>query len=117
MDLGAEGLVEGLRDLSKSNGFIGGIHNQLQHVQWEGFHFEDLIFPMFVFMVGASLVFSLTRTIAEKGRSGAVIRIVRRAVILYALGIFMYGGFSGSFHHIRLLGVCSALHWRICLPG
>ncbi len=115
--VGADGLVEGLRDLSKNNSFIGAIHKQLQHADWEGFHFEDLIFPMFVFMVGASLVFSLTRTIGEKGRSGAVIRIVRRAVILYALGIFMYGGFGGSFHHIRLLGVLQRIALAYLFAG
>src|SRR3954462_12133743 len=32
---------------------------QMDHKQWEGFGFYDLIFPMFVFMVGASIVFSL----------------------------------------------------------
>lgn len=115
--VGADGLVEGLRDLSKNNSFIGAIHKQLQHVDWEGFHFEDLIFPMFVFIVGASLVFSLTRTIEEKGRSGAVVRIIRRAVILYALGIFMYGGFSGTFHHIRLLGVLQRIALAYLFAG
>src|SRR5205807_4154649 len=32
---------------------------QLEHVQWEGFHFYDLIFPLFLFLVGAVLPFSL----------------------------------------------------------
>jgi predicted acyltransferase len=115
--VGADGLVEGLRDLSKSNSVSGVIHEQLQHEKWEGFHFEDLIFPMFVFIVGVSLVFSLTRTIGEKGKSGAVIRIVRRAAILYALGIFMYGGFGGTFHHIRLLGVLQRIALAYLFAG
>jgi len=32
-------------------------------------------------------------------------RIVRRAVLLYVLGVFYYGGFHGSWADIRLLGV------------
>src|SRR5208283_41405 len=34
---------------------------QFRHVEWEGFHFYDLIFPLFVFIVGLVLPFSLTR--------------------------------------------------------
>jgi predicted acyltransferase len=32
-------------------------------------------------------------------------RIVTRAVLMYLLGIFYYGGFSTPFNDIRLLGV------------
>jgi predicted acyltransferase len=115
--VGVDALVEGLRDLSNKNSFIAAIHNQLQHVQWEGFHFEDLIFPMFVFIAGVSLVFSLTRTIDENGKQGAVGRIVRRAVLLYLLGIFVYGGFSGSLHHIRLMGVLQRIALAYLFAG
>jgi len=31
---------------------IKAVAEQLEHVSWEGFHFYDLIFPLFVFMVG-----------------------------------------------------------------
>ena len=102
--VGADALVQGLRKIS-DNGAFQLIARQLEHVEWAGFHFEDLIFPMFVFIVGVSLVFSLGRTIEQKGKSGAAVRIVRRAALLYLLGIFYYGGFSTPFHDIRLLGV------------
>src|SRR5205807_3522266 len=32
---------------------------QLEHVEWAGFHFYDLIFPLFLFLVGAVIPFSL----------------------------------------------------------
>ena len=102
--VGADALVESLRKLSE-NGVVQGLARQLEHVGWAGFHFEDLIFPMFVFIVGVSLVFSLSRTIERQGRAAAAARIVRRAVLLYLLGIFYYGGLSTPFHEIRLLGV------------
>jgi predicted acyltransferase len=102
--VGADALVEALRKLSGSR-VIQGVAGQLEHVGWAGFHFEDLILPMFVFIVGVSLVFSLTRTIEREGRSGAVARIVRRAVLMYLLGVFYYGGLSTPFREIRLLGV------------
>ncbi|MBU6399839.1 MAG: DUF1624 domain-containing protein [Verrucomicrobia bacterium] len=102
--IGADELVHGLRKLSDA-GLIQSLADQLEHKAWQGFHFEDLIFPMFVFMVGISLVFSLTRTIAQEGRAGALKRIVRRTVLLYLLGVFYYGGFGTPFERIRLLGV------------
>lgn len=102
--IGAEGLVEGLRKITDT-GPVRIVADQLEHKPWEGFHFEDLIFPMFVFIVGVSLVFSLTKTIESCGRSAAIIRIIRRSVLLYLLGIFYYGGFSTPFERIRLLGV------------
>lgn len=102
--IGADELLGGLRKLS-DNAVLQGTARQLEHCRWAGFHFEDLIFPLFVFIVGVSLVFSLSRLMAEKGLAGAAARIARRALILYLLGIFYYGGFNASFDHIRLLGV------------
>ncbi|MHB8519174.1 MAG: acyltransferase family protein [Limisphaerales bacterium] len=102
--IGADGLVEGLRKISDI-GPIKLLANQLQHQAWEGFHFEDLIFPLFVFIVGVSLVFSLTKTIQQHGRAAALSRVFRRAALMYVLGIFYYGGFATPFERIRLLGV------------
>ena len=54
----ADVLVEGLRKVSDT-GIIHALAVQMGHVEWAGFHFEDLIFPLFVFIVGVSLVYSL----------------------------------------------------------
>jgi len=85
--------------------FINLVATQLEHAEWEGFHFEDLIFPLFVFMAGMSIVFSLRKLIEREGRAAGVWRVIRRGVLLYLLGIFYYGGFSEPWPHIRLLGV------------
>lgn len=102
--LGAEAIV---RDLAKiQQGPVTRVLDaQMQHKSWEGFAFYDLIFPLFVFIVGVSLVFSLSKLIQTNGRGVAVKRIVVRALILYLLGILYYGGFSKHFADIRLLGV------------
>ena len=84
---------------------LRAIGTQLDHVAWEGFRFYDLIFPLFVFMVGVSIVFSLTRMVEREGRPAALGRILRRTLLLYILGIFIYGGFSTPYEQIRLLGV------------
>ena len=79
------------------------VADQFEHAQWEGFHFEDLIFPLFVFMAGMSLVFSLGGKMAEGGRGSALLRLGRRALLLVALGILYYRGSKPDT--IRVLGV------------
>ena len=86
---------------------------QFDHAKWEGFHFEDLIFPMFVFIAGASLVFSLTKIVAAHGRALAARRIALRALILFVIGVFYSGGFSNGLDGVRWLvaeAVTAALH-------
>lgn len=112
--VGADALLHGLRAVS-DNRVLQVIAEQLEHKDWAGFAFEDLIFPLFVFMVGVSLVFSLSRILEEQDRKAAVWRIVRRAGLLYLLGIFYYGGFSKDFEDIRLLGVLQRL--ALCYLG
>lgn len=106
--VGGDWIVEALHD-ANANPVTNFLGNQLQHVEWEGFHFYDLIFPLFVFIIGVSLVFSLSKIIAQEGRSAAVRRVIRRGVLLYLIGIFYYGGFSEHVEHIRLLGVLQRL--------
>lgn len=106
--VGGEWLVEALKE-ARPNPVTNVLSTQLQHVPWEGFHAYDLIFPLFVFIIGVSLVFSLSRIIEQEGRAAAVRRVIRRGVLLYLLGILYYGGFSGPLEHIRLLGVLQRL--------
>ena len=81
---------------------------QLDHVDWVGFHFYDLIFPLFVFMIGVAITFSINRLIAAEGAL-ALRRVFRRALLMYALGLFYYGGFARPIEQVRLLGVLQRL--------
>ena len=113
--IGADELVSALDKMAHPNGdgagfsIVGFLARQLEHCAWAGFHFEDLIFPLFVFMVGASLVFSLTKTIRQEGRAVAVKRVFRRSILLFLLGLFYSGGFSGNWPDMRLLGVLNRI--------
>jgi predicted acyltransferase len=91
---------EGL--LSAATGFLG---EQLMHVPWEGFRFYDLLFPLFLFVAGVSIPFSLPRLVAHKGKWAAHERVLRRSLLLFALGLIYYGGASNMWPDIRLLGV------------
>ncbi|MGV3773360.1 MAG: acyltransferase family protein [Verrucomicrobiales bacterium] len=106
--IGADVLFAALKQMT-ANPMVQAAANQLEHVAWEGFRFYDLIFPLFVFIVGVSLVFSLSRRIAENGRSAALVQLSRRALILYVIGILYYDGIANGFDQIRLMGVLQRL--------
>ncbi|MEQ1851262.1 MAG: heparan-alpha-glucosaminide N-acetyltransferase domain-containing protein [Chthoniobacteraceae bacterium] len=78
---------------------------QLRHVEWEGFHFYDLVFPMFVFIAGVSLAFSLPRSVERVGRSKTAWRLARRALVLFLIGVIYSGGLSKGLDQVRWLGV------------
>ena len=102
--LGADELVYTLRDAIKWPP-LHHVAGQMDHTKWEGFTFYDLIFPLFIFIVGVSLVFSLFKTIARSGKAAATRRILFRFVALYLFGILYYGGMSKLWPDIRLVGV------------
>src|SRR4051812_46003320 len=54
-----------------ARGLVGLLSTQLQHVDWVGFHFYDMIFPLFVFLTGVALVFSLDKTVEQEGKARA----------------------------------------------
>lgn len=107
--IGADSLVQALHGYAKGSGLLGAIAYQLDHAAWEGLRFYDLIFPLFVFIIGVSLVYSLSRRVEQSDRWAASGQIVRRALILYLLGILTYQGIAKGVDGIRLLGVLQRL--------
>jgi predicted acyltransferase len=79
---------------------------QLEHVEWQGFHFYDLIFPLFLFVVGAVIPFSLAAH-QERGGGRAALywRIARRTKLLFALGLLCNGFLQLDFTNLRVAGV------------
>jgi len=82
---------------------------QLDHAKWVGFTFYDLIFPLFVFMVGMSVTFSLGRLIERGGRRIAYWRIFRRTLLMFLLGVIYNGGMTSPLGDVRWLGVLQRL--------
>ncbi|RUL84942.1 acyltransferase family protein [Tautonia sociabilis] len=78
--------------------------SQFEHVEWEGFRFYDLIFPLFLFLVGAVLPFSLGKA-SERGRGAAYRRVGRRVVLLFALGLLCNGVLRFDWDNLRVAGV------------
>ncbi|WP_205757478.1 acyltransferase family protein [Lysobacter enzymogenes] len=84
---------------------VATIATQLKHVEWAGFHFYDAIFPLFLFLVGVSIVFSLGGAREEGQRTRAFGRIVRRSALLFGIGVLYYGGVERAWPDVQLLGV------------
>lgn len=108
--MGADHILTGLGKVSDSPTakFFG---EQLEHKSWEGFAFYDLIFPLFVFLLGMGIVFSLGKIIAREGLLGAHKRIFRRFILLFLLGAFYDDGLSNMAHESPFSGVMQRLAW------
>ncbi len=89
-------------------GHAGGpaLGDQFEHVEWEGFRFYDLIFPLFLFLVGVVLPFSLRKyQTGEHPKSAALGRTARRVVLLFLLGLIYNNLLKFDFANLRMTGV------------
>jgi predicted acyltransferase len=79
---------------------------QMNHAAWAGFHFLDLIFPLFMFLAGVSIPYAITGKL-EKGvsRKKITLRILRRVVILVVLGMVCNGLLKFHFANLRVASV------------
>jgi predicted acyltransferase len=108
--MGFDGAMEALGEMTGGKGpavgAVGGFFGtQFEHVDWEGLHFYDLIFPSFIFLTGVAIVLSLPRLVEREGMAKAHIRIIRRSLLLYVMGLIAYGGISAHWTDVRLLGI------------
>ena len=79
-----------IEDLAKASNlpFFNTLAIQMEHQQWEGFHFYDLIMPLFLFMVGMSIPFSLSKRLASgESTKNIYLHSAKRAGILFILGM------------------------------
>ncbi|MGN6573305.1 MAG: acyltransferase family protein, partial [Pseudolabrys sp.] len=85
------------------------------HPFWDGLRFYDLIFPLFIFITGVAITLALPKQVERDGKATAHLRVLKRALLLYVLGIIYYGGLSGDFEQIRYVGVLQRI--ALCYLG
>ena len=61
------------------------------HKDWEGFSPWDLVMPLFVFMSGVSIPFSLSRMKRERETSAFFRRLTKRVLLLWFFGMLCQG--------------------------
>jgi predicted acyltransferase len=71
---------------------LAWIPEQLAHVPWDGFHFIDLVFPLFLFVIGVAIPYSLGKRCA-RGDSRLKIygHVALRVAVLLVLGMMVNG--------------------------
>ena len=68
------------------------VYPQLRHAAWHGWTFTDFIFPFFLWIVGVAMTFSFARRVEEGADTRKLLlHVVRRAAIIFALGLFLNG--------------------------
>lgn len=110
--------------LVNNAGTWGPAYAPLRHAQWNGLTPTDLVFPFFMFIMGVSTYMSLNKT-GFKLCSTTVYKILRRTVVIFAIGIgltwlasFLYGWLAHGrgiveaacdLSKLRILGVLQRL--------
>ena len=78
----------------------------MNHAAWNGLTPTDLVFPTFVFVVGASIAFAFDARLARGAtRAELAWHTLRRAGILFVLGIVVNGFPLFELTHLRIYGV------------
>ena len=73
------------------NSFTETMAAQMEHVPWQGFHFLDIIMPLFLFVTGVSMPLSFKKRLQKPQRSTLAMHILKRVVILWILGMIAQG--------------------------
>ncbi len=126
---GGGAAVQAAIKASKSE-WLGNLLPQFKHVEWAGFHFIDLIFPLFLFMIGVAIPFSFGKRLARGDSPWRVFRhVVVRVVILILLGMIYNGNvlscewekFQITYSVLQMLAlgylVASMIYLGLRLPG
>lgn len=84
------GIFRALPKLS-DNAIFNWLSDQCVHPEWQGFTAYDVIFPMFIFIVGAAMPFSFAKRLTQPGGKRKLYQhIIIRAIILSVLGVILH---------------------------
>ena len=101
----ARGITIAFMIMVNNNGGAGA-WGFMTHAHWNGLTATDLVFPTFVFLMGASVVFAIESRLARGAPRTQVVRhTVQRAAILCALGVVVNSFPFFALEHMRFYGV------------
>lgn len=102
----------------------GHVYAPLLHAQWHGFTPTDLVFPMFLFIVGVSIALALTQRVDQGVAPGALVKpLLGRSLRIIAFGLLLnVCGLWASGHEfyripgvLQRIGVCFAFTGLVAL--
>ena len=83
------GLTVAAMVLVNNPGTWSAVYGPLQHAAWHGWTPTDMVFPFFLFVVGVSIALALGPAL-ERGAGGLPVRVLRRAAVIFALGLLLH---------------------------
>ncbi len=84
------------------NTITATLAKNMEHAGWEGFYFLDLIFPLFLFLVGVLIPFVILGRIEKGANSGELYsHIIKRTFVLIFLGLDNYGHLRFERYNMR----------------
>jgi predicted acyltransferase len=81
------------------------VYPPLRHADWHGWTPTDLVFPFFLFIVGAAIPLSLGTRVGERAGRPVLARVLRRSAVIFALGIVLNGFPWFDWATLRVPGV------------
>jgi len=85
------GLTVAAMVLVNNPGTWGAIYPPLRHAAWHGWTPTDVIFPFFVFIVGVAIPLALGSRLERDGRPAVALKVLRRSIVIFGLGIVVNG--------------------------
>ena len=87
-------------------GSWGHMYPPLKHYIWDGCSPTDLVFPTFLFIVGASVWFAMRKT-GHELTGGVAFKIIKRGILIFLVGeaLKMYPFYNMEEFRIRGFGV------------
>ena len=103
--VGGEGIAHAAAALTGWSWLVW-LSGQLEHPEWNGFTFYDLIFPLFLFMAGVSMPFSFEKRLERGDSKQSLYRhVILRGLILVFLGMIYNGLLEFDWPNTRLPSV------------
>lgn len=121
------GMTIALMIVVNTPGSWQSIFAPLRHAEWHGFTITDLVFPMFLFVVGNAMSFSMKKY-EQEGSAAVLQKLFKRAGIIFAIGIllnlfpFLYRDAEGAlalkdFTAVRIMGVLQRIALCYLIAG
>lgn len=114
--VGIEATICSMAHACRENSTLQALGRQMTHAEWEGLTALDVVFPLFVFISGIAMCFSLSKREADgQNRWKTLLKIWWRALVLVALGWVVNGWVTLGLDSMRyasvlgLIGISGAL--------
>ncbi|MEN8229421.1 MAG: DUF5009 domain-containing protein [Bacteroidota bacterium] len=107
--IGGGALLGSLAKIADWN-WLNTLAEQLHHVDWNGFRFYDLIFPLFMFISGVAIPYAITSK-RDKGVTKTQLfrKVFRRMILLVAFGLVYNGVLKNGFPDMRAASVLAQI--------